>query len=71
MEGNNTSKKRDDDNRFLERVRKQQYFERRKSEPNIRIPDLNNDNYIEIKETNKKRNPKEKAEKSELIPKQS
>jgi hypothetical protein len=35
----------------LERVRKQQYYERRKSEPKIRIPDLSNDNYIETNDT--------------------
>jgi hypothetical protein len=56
---------------FLERVRKQVYNARRRSEPKLRIPDLSNDNYIEVSNEGKEKTDEESKKENELIPKQS
>jgi hypothetical protein len=62
--------RREDDNSFWERVRKQEYNARRRSEPKLWISDLSHDNYMEINNKEKEKNDEDGTKRKELIPKQ-
>jgi hypothetical protein len=66
-----TFRKRDEENKiFLKKVREENYYRRRRSEPKVNIPDLNNDTFIEI-QTNEAKGNGNIITKTELIPKQN
>jgi hypothetical protein len=70
-ERNESFRKRDEENqRFWKRIREEDYYERRKSEPRLIIPDLSNDTYAEKQMIEIEESMAMKIQ-TELIPKQN